>query len=92
MPLWSTPAEPVAERAAQAHTELTGSAPTHTASAPATWSLIGEHIDHFGGIVAMCVGKLRAAAAVGPRTDGVVAVHFHPAPVSYTHLTLPTKA
>ena len=53
MPLWSTPAEPVAERAAQAHTELTGSAPTHTASAPATWSLIGEHIDHFGGIVAM---------------------------------------
>ena len=44
MPLWSTPAEPVAERAAQAHTDLTGSAPTHTASAPATWSLIGEPV------------------------------------------------
>ena len=92
MPLWSTPAEPVAERAAQAHTEFTGSAPTHTASAPATWSLIGEHIDHFGGIVAMCVGKLRAAAAVGPRTDGVVAVHFHPVQGETAHDSISLQA
>ena len=92
MPLWSTPAEPVAERAAQAHTEFTGSAPTHTASAPATWSLIGEHIDHFGGIVAMCVDKLRTAAAVSPRTDGVVAVHFHPSQGETAHDSISLQA
>ena len=92
MPLWSTPAEPTAKRAAQAHTEVTGSTPTHTASAPATWSLIGEHIDHFGGIVAMCVGKLRAAAAASPRTDGVVAVHFHPAQGEPAHDSISLQA
>lgn len=74
MPLWPVPTAPAAERAAQLHQELVGTAATHVASAPATWPLIGEHIDHYGGVTVMGLSKLRAAAAVSPRTDGVIAV------------------
>lgn len=79
MPLWSTPKSPIAERVAQQHASIVGTEPTHVASAPATWPLIGEHIDHYGGIVAASLSDLRAAAAVSSRTDGIVSVHYVPA-------------
>lgn len=78
MPLWSTPESPIAARVAQQHASIVGTDPTHTASAPATWPLMGEHIDHYGGIVAASLSDLRAAAAVSLRTDGIVAVHYIP--------------
>ncbi|MBK4139311.1 galactokinase [Corynebacterium macginleyi] len=78
MPLWSTPESPIAARVAQQHASIVGTDPTHTASAPGTWPLMGEHIDHYGGIVAASLSDLRAAAAVSLRTDGIVAVHYIP--------------
>ena len=44
------------------------------ASAPGTWVLIGENVDHFGGVTLAGTVALRAAAAVSPRSDGVVAI------------------
>ncbi|MDO5031320.1 galactokinase family protein [Corynebacterium sp.] len=76
MPLWTMPARPAAERARAAHLDAVGIAPTHVASAPATWSVIGEHIDHYGGVTIMGLASPRAAAAISPRTDGAIAVHL----------------
>ena len=85
MPLWSTSKSPIAERVAQQHASIVGTEPTHVASAPATWPLIGEHIDHYGGIVAASLSDLRAAAAVSSRTDGIVSVHYVPASGEAVH-------
>ena len=74
MPQWTAPSTPVVDRARTAHRDNVGTEPTHIASAPATWSLIGEHIDHFGGIAIMGLADLRAAVAVSPRDDGTVSV------------------
>ena len=80
MPLWlSNPEldEPVAQRVSQLHTTRTGKTPMAVASAPATWSLIGEHTEHAGGITLMSIAQLRAAAAVSPRRDSTVTVVEH---------------
>lgn len=73
MSLWTEPAndetKPVADRARAAHEERTGTAPTHVASAPGTWVLAGENVDHFGGTTLIGLSSLRAAVAVSPRDD-----------------------
>ncbi|MDK8845269.1 galactokinase family protein [Corynebacterium sp. MSK297] len=58
------------------HTELYGVAPTFLAHAPATWSVIGEHVDHAGGVVVMSLAGQRAAVSVSPREDHKFVVHF----------------
>ena len=58
------------------HTELYGVAPTFLAHAPATWSVIGEHVDHAGGVVVMSLAGQRAAVSVSPRDDRKFVVHF----------------
>lgn len=58
------------------HTELYGVAPTFLAHAPATWSVIGEHVDHAGGVVIMSLAGQRAAVSVSPRQDHKFVVHF----------------
>ncbi|MEH0147676.1 galactokinase family protein [Corynebacterium sp. Q4381] len=75
MPMWNPPAHSPAERAAAAHQNRTKKAPAHTASAPGTWVLIGENVDHFGGVTIMGLSSLRAAASVSPREDGTIALH-----------------
>lgn len=74
MPLWheTAPDAPINQRAAHLHAQRVGAAPVQVASAPATWVLVGEHVDAFGGIVAVGLADLQAAAAVSPRTDGQV--------------------
>ena len=71
--------EPVADSVVDAvralHEKRTGAAPKHVASAPGTWVLIGENVDHFGGVTIVGLSDLRAAAAVSPRDDDVIAVH-----------------
>lgn len=73
MSLWTDPtaqhATPVAERARTAHEKRTGRAPAHVASAPATWILAGENVDHFGGATLIGLSSLRAAVAFSPRDD-----------------------
>lgn len=58
------------------HTELYGVAPVFLAHAPATWSVIGEHVDHAGGVVVMSLAGQRAAVSVSPREDHKFVVHF----------------
>lgn len=76
MPLWTATSTPAVDRVRAAHSDNIGAEPAHVASAPATWALIGEHIDHYGGITIMGLANIRAAAAVSPRSDGIVKVHL----------------
>lgn len=75
MPMWNRPEKSPVERAKAAHERRTGAAPAHTASAPGTWVLIGENVDHFGGVTVMGLSSLRAAACVSPRDDELITVH-----------------
>lgn len=69
MAVFETPAQSPAQRVSAAHP---GSG--RVASAPGTWVLIGENVDHFGGVTLAGTAALRAAAAVSPRPDRVVSV------------------
>lgn len=84
--MWNPPSTPVADRARAAHEELAGAPAQHVASAPATWVLLGEHIDHFGGMAIVGLSSLRAAAAVSTRDDGKIAVQIEGNEVEYTSL------
>lgn len=75
MATWNSPAASPVERAKAQHAELTGAQPLRTASAPGTWVLIGENVDHFGGVTIMGLSDLRVAAAASPREDERIVVH-----------------
>lgn len=74
MSLWKSPTTSPVERAAAAHEQRTGHPAAHTASAPANWVLIGENVDHFGGVTIMGLGGQRVAVTVSPRKDNVIAI------------------
>lgn len=74
MARYAQPASTPVERARHDHRARTGAAPTRVASAPATWVLIGENVDHFGGVTLAGTGSLRAAAAVSERDDDVISI------------------
>ena len=56
MALFETPSKSPVERVSAASGRV--------ASAPGTWVLIGENVDHFGGVTLAGTASLRAAAAV----------------------------
>ncbi|OEY04216.1 galactokinase [Corynebacterium sp. BCW_4722] len=62
------------ERAREAHRARTGADPKRVASAPGTWVLIGENVDHFGGVTLAGTASLRAAAAFSERDDDVISI------------------
>ena len=66
MALFETPSKSPVERVSAASGRV--------ASAPGTWVLIGENVDHFGGVTLAGTASLRAAASVNPRSDGVISV------------------
>lgn len=68
MPMWPHSEVDAATRALKAHEARFGEAKA-VCSAPATWSLIGEHTDHSGGVVLMALADIRCAVAVTPRAD-----------------------
>lgn len=76
MPMWPAPTTTATTRAHDAHASHAGTPAQAVASAPGTWSIAGEHADHYGGIVVLGTSDLRAAAAVSPRTDGQIKVRF----------------
>lgn len=76
MPTWPHPESPCLARAVAAHEEAFGEV-TATASAPATWLLIGEHTDHFGGIVVVGMHAAQLAVAISPRADATFVVDEH---------------
>ncbi|MDN8605095.1 galactokinase family protein [Corynebacterium ureicelerivorans] len=69
MAVFETPSQSPAQRVRAAHPGF-----GRVASAPGTWVLIGENVDHFGGVTLVGTAALRAAAAVSPRPDRVVSV------------------
>lgn len=75
MATWKSPATSPVQRAREEHERRTGAEATHCASAPGTWVLIGENVDHFGGVTIMGLAGHRVAACVSPRTDDVISVH-----------------
>lgn len=76
MPSWPLPTVSAAERVAQAHRKAVGE-PAAVADAPATYPVIGEHVDHYGGAAVMGLSSLRAAVAYSPRADDRVTVTTH---------------
>lgn len=76
MPSWPIPTVSAAERVAQAHRKAVGE-PAAVADAPATYPVIGEHVDHYGGAVVMGLSSLRAAVAYSPRADDRITVTTH---------------
>ena len=58
MALFETPSVSPVERVSAASGRV--------ASAPGTWVLIGENVDHFGGVTLAGTASLRAAASVSP--------------------------
>lgn len=75
MPIWPGHDTTVLERVRTSHTAETGRAPAVTADAPATWALLGEHVDHAGGVVLMALSSQRTAVALSFRDDDTVRVH-----------------
>ena len=80
MPVWPTNTDSQADNndliaaVVEYHTTAAGRAPEALATAPATWSLIGEHTDHAGGIVLLSLCQARVAAAISPRPDRTIHV------------------
>lgn len=77
MPMWPVADTPALERALIAHREATGSEAAQSADAPATWLLLGEHIDYAGGIVAISQASPRVAVAFSSRPDDLIRVNHH---------------
>lgn len=77
MPMWPAPELPTTDRAISAHREKVGVEPLHVAHAPATWLLIGEHVDHSGGVVLVALTDLEVAVALSPRDDDLLKVTVH---------------
>ncbi|MDO5511410.1 galactokinase family protein [Corynebacterium sp.] len=74
MPLWPVNEVPATQRVITAHLDRTGQQPHHVAHAPATWLLLGEHVDHSGGVVLAALAEQEVAVALSPRVDDLVAV------------------
>lgn len=69
MAVFQTPKKSPVERVRAAHP-----GGGHVASAPGTWVLIGENVDHFGGATLVGTASLRVAAAASPRDDDTIAI------------------
>lgn len=77
MPMWPAAEQPVTDRVVAAHQARTGEDPAHVAHAPATWLIIGEHVDHSGGVVLAALAEPEVAVALSPRDDDLVRVQLH---------------
>ncbi|WIM67032.1 galactokinase [Corynebacterium breve] len=76
MPMWTSPETSPAERIVAMHHDITGNAPVQVADAPATWVVIGENVDHYGGVTIVGLSSLRSAACYSLRDDDTVRVTF----------------
>lgn len=80
MPIWPGSDTTALERVIDTHTAETGMPPAATADAPATWSLLGEHVDHSGGVVLMSLSTQRVGVALSFRSDDTVQVTWQHRP------------
>ncbi|MCU9519808.1 galactokinase [Corynebacterium sp. ES2794-CONJ1] len=64
------------DRLSDMHRDFYGVNPRAIASAPATWSLIGDNIDQSGGVVLMGLAHKRASVAISPRPDDEINVQI----------------
>ena len=56
------------------HRDFYTADPTGGATAPATWTMMGEHTDYSGGVVLGTIAQWTTAVTVGSNTQGVVNV------------------
>ena len=77
MPMWPGADSPALDRVLTAHESSVGSPAPQAADAPATWPLIGEHVDHAGGLVLMSLAPQRTAVALSHREDDLIRVNHH---------------
>ncbi|MEJ5998532.1 galactokinase family protein [Corynebacterium sp. H130] len=77
MPVWPQPDANLIERVTQLHQASYDATVPAVATAPATWSFLGEHTDQVGGIVINSTAALRVAVAASPRTDDTIMVTTH---------------
>lgn len=77
MPMWPTSDEPIQDRVVSAHLSWCGGRPQSGAIAPATWSVIGEHVDHVGGVVIVSLASVEVAVALTFREDERIRVQLH---------------
>lgn len=70
----STPAE-LLEACVDYHQKYFNNAPTGAATAPATWSLMGEQSDYSGGVVLSSTANWYTAVAVSRNNKDAVVVH-----------------
>lgn len=56
------------------HRALYAGDPTGGATAPATWTMMGEHTDYSGGVVVGTIAQWTTAVTVGSNTQGVINV------------------
>lgn len=77
MPMFPSAEVDAAARAAELFAEDFGHAPSHTASAPATYPLLGEYVDHYGGTALIGLASPRAAVSVRRTGGDDVVVVFH---------------
>ncbi|MBP3088027.1 galactokinase [Corynebacterium sp. sy017] len=74
MTVWQVVEFDLTDYAVRVHREKFGQ-PTAAATAPASYSLMGEHTDHYGGMVLTGLSHLRLAVAISPRKDTSINVH-----------------
>lgn len=77
MPMWPTSDDPIQGRAVSAHLSWCGEEPGSGAIAPATWSVIGEHVDHVGGVVIISLASVEVAVCLSFREDEKIRVQLH---------------
>ncbi|AKK03595.1 galactokinase family protein [Corynebacterium epidermidicanis] len=77
MPEWPIPEQNVSERALQLHARAYGESAEFAGIAPATWKLIGDHIDHIGGLVVCAIANLHVAVVASKRNDDTIMVTAH---------------
>ncbi|MEJ6014460.1 galactokinase family protein [Corynebacterium sp. H127] len=77
MPVWPSPDSTISARISELHQAAYDATAPEVATAPATWTLLGEHTDQFGGIVISAVADHQVAVAASPRDDDTVMVTLH---------------
>lgn len=77
MPQWPATEQPLSVRAAHLHRSAYGTDATIAGMAPATWNVIGDHIDHIGGLVICGLAHLGAVVVASKRDDDTIMVTEH---------------
>lgn len=77
MPMFPSAEVDVVKRARELFADDFGGQPSQVAAAPATYPLLGEYVDHYGGTALVGLAAPRAAVALRRVAGDTVSVAFH---------------